>query len=391
MTVATLDLAPPLTIDLPPVTAAPHTARDEKREAGEALVARAEAAVDSHDYAGAVDALADTESSLAAFPTLALRALFAQSWALMSLGQIADAVSILDRARSLAERPCFTDVQRADVLYRLGCCRFSLTSTANALALFTLALELCDRAPVTCDRLRARIFDWRSRCYQRHRDWEAARADVERGLELSERCGDDETAACLYFQASIVAEREAQLVLARFYAEHALKLYASAGDRLNVHKVLNNLGGIAFLLGEHERSVECLKESFAIALDLGSDVGAAYAMSSLAQVQLRTGDAAQAETHARRALELLAGRVDHLNEIGNAQLVLGRALLEQGRCGDAEEAFAAADVSFDRLGSASHRAAARIAQGDLAARTGDTDTAARLYREAAETLQDFRF
>jgi tetratricopeptide (TPR) repeat protein len=66
-------------------------------------------------------------------------------------------------------------------------------------------------------------------------------------------------------------------------------------------------------------------------------------------------------------------------------------LLEQGRLDDAETAFAEAEATFERFESASHRAAAWIAKGDLAARRGDDSEAARLYRRAAETLQDFRF
>ena len=54
-------------------------------------------------------------------------------------------------------------------------------------------------------------------------------------------------------------------------------------------------------------------------------------------------------------------------------------------------AFEIAESTFDQYESSSHRAAAWIAKGDLAARRGDDTEAARLYRRAAETLQDFRF
>ena len=53
--------------------------------------------------------------------------------------------------------------------------------------------------------------------------------------------------------------------------------------------------------------------------------------------------------------------------------------------------FDRAEESFDQLSSASHRAAAWVAKGDLAAKRGDDREAAHLYRRAAETLQDFRF
>jgi tetratricopeptide (TPR) repeat protein len=93
----------------------------------------------------------------------------------------------------------------------------------------------------------------------------------------------------------------------------------------------------------------------------------------------------------RQALDLLDGRVDYVDEIGSAQLVLGRSLLEQGRLDEAEAAFLAAETSYGELGSGSHRAAVWVARGDLAARRGDHERAAELYRTAAEALQDVRF
>ncbi len=126
-------------------------------------------------------------------------------------------------------------------------------------------------------------------------------------------------------------------------------------------------------------------------LEYGSEADAARAVSSLAQVHLRTGQIEPAEEQARQALKLLGDRVDVIDEIGNAQLVLGRSLLEQGRLDEASEAFDAAEHSFDQLSSVSHRASAWIAKGDLAARRGQDRAAAHLYRRAAEALQDFRF
>ena len=327
------------------------------------LVEEAEQALENHDYPQAVAFLSDAHPSRASQPRLALRALLAEAWARMSLGELDDAVALLVRARALAEQPDFDDVDRAGVLFRLGCCRLNLSEVANATSLLTLALELCERSGRRCDALRARILDWRSRCYVRRRDWPAAHADIELGLELA---GDDmRIAAALCFQASIVAEREGQWLLARCYGEQALELHERCGDRLGVHKLLNNLGGIDFLLGEHERSATCLTESFRIALELGSDVGAAYAMSSLAQVQLHTGELEQAERHALRAVELLDGREDHLAEIGNAQLVLARALAAGDRHDAAERALDEADSAFERLGSPMISGANRVSRTSI--------------------------
>src|SRR5439155_7993961 len=121
------------------------------------------------------------------------------------------------------------------------------------------------------------------------------------------------------------------------------------------------------------------------------DIDVATVVSSLAQVQLKTGNPVGAEQNARHALERLGEREDQMAEIGNARLVLGRALLEQDRLEEAEDALGEAEDALAQLSSGPHRAAAWVAQGDLAQRRGDDRRAAALYRNAAEALQDFRF
>jgi tetratricopeptide (TPR) repeat protein len=363
---------------------------EHERIAG--MVSRAEAAIGAREFDNAIailDRLADDDPVLE--PDLDLRALLAAATARSEVGRIEDALTALTEAHDLVDDDSFTDVDRANVLCHIGQCRYRLSSIPTAVALFTEALELMRRSEAIDDRLRCRILRWRSRCYRRQGDWEAARADVEAALELSERLGDGEALAHGYFQASIIAERRGHWVLARSYAEQAKALYEQQEDRLNVGRLLNNLGGLTFLLGDPEKAADYLTEAFAVALEVGSKPDAAQAVSSLAQVNLRTGNVALAEEQARQALSLLDGRVDFLDEQGNAQLVLGRALLEQGRLDESEHALAAAEAAFEQLSSGSHRAAAWTAQADLSVRRGDKDTALNLYRRAAETLQDFRF
>ena len=181
--------------------------------------------------------------------------LLADATARSELGQIEEALTVLKKARDLVDVDSFTDVDRANVLFHIGQCRYRLSSVPTAIALFTEALELMRHSDAIDDRLRCRILRWRSRCYRRQSDWEAARDDVEAALELSERLGDGEALAHGYFQASIIAERNGQWVLARSYAERAKALYEEQEDRLNVGRLLNNLGGLTFLLGDPERAV----------------------------------------------------------------------------------------------------------------------------------------
>jgi transcriptional regulator with XRE-family HTH domain len=363
----------------------------EERGRVEAALSRAEALAEQGEHAAAAAAFAAGRQAVAATGAddLELRSLLGETWALAQSGSVQEALGLLERAHDLAERG--SDVDRAAVLLRFGMCRYLLSSISTAIALLTSALELADRSSLPCDQLRGDILDWRSRCYRRQRDWQAAREDVERALELAESARDRRSAARAYFQASLVAEREGHWLLARTYAERARGYYEELEDRANVGRLLNNLGGLNFTLGNPERAVELLTNAHQVALEAGDEPEAGLAMCSLAQVHLDVSEAALAEDEASKALTLFGDRPDYLQGIGTAQLVLGRALLEQDRLIEAEEMLAAADKSFEQLSSVSHRAAAWVAQGDLAQKRNADREAARLYRRAAEALQDFRF
>jgi tetratricopeptide (TPR) repeat protein/DNA-binding XRE family transcriptional regulator len=365
----------------------------DERARLEGALSRAEALYEAQEDEDAAQAFEPLPAAARAtgMPELQVRALCGSGLAKMRTGEHRAALGLFNEARAISEAESFSDIERAEVLFWLGSCRYQLSSVQTALALFNEALGLADRSGLPSDALKANILSWRSRCWQRQRDFEAARDDVERALELSRGVEDLRTIGAAFFQASLVADREGHWVLARNYAERAREAYAQLSDRVHVSQLTNNLGGLNFLLGNTEQAVTLLKEAFAIALDLGRDADAGRAVSSLAQVHLRTGNVDQAEEQARHALELLEDRVDYVDEIGSAQLVLGRALLEQDRLDEADTAFVAAEACFGELGSGSHRAAAWVARGDLAARRGDHERAAELYRTAAEALQDVRF
>jgi tetratricopeptide (TPR) repeat protein len=365
----------------------------DERAKAEATLARADSLLEEHSIE---DAIAEYVRALPAVlatgaAELRVRALSGEAMARAENGDVKQGLALLAEARGLVERDEFSDIDRAEVLYRLGVCRYLLSSISTAVGLFNEALVLAERSGLPSDQLRMRVFSWRSRCYRRQRDYEAAREDVEHALELAEGLHDVRALGSAYFQASRLAERDGHYVLARSYAEKAKTQYEELADRANVGRLMNNLGGVEFLLGKPETAIEHFKEAFAVALELGRDEEAATAISSLAQVHLRTGDAKRAEEQALHALEIIGERDDMIDEIGNARLVLGRALLDQDRLDEAEEALTQSEAAFAQLSSASHRAAAWMAQGDLATKRGDERRAASLYRRAAESLQDFRF
>src|ERR671918_1332532 len=74
-----------------------------ERERVESVIARAEAALESNSYQEAVDELAQLGGALesVAVPALQLRALLADSWGRMNLGEVRDAIARLEAARQL--------------------------------------------------------------------------------------------------------------------------------------------------------------------------------------------------------------------------------------------------------------------------------------------------
>jgi tetratricopeptide (TPR) repeat protein len=365
----------------------------EERAKLEAQLERAEALTEAHGYDEAVQAYREARPSVeeAAAPALEARLLVGEAWALQEQGSVREAVELLQKARVLVEHPAFSDVDRADVLFRLGVCRYKLSSISTAVALFDEALELAERSGLPCGVLRSDILQWRSRCRRRLRDYVAAHDDVERALELAQDMGDRAAIARAYFQASLIAQRQGHYVLSRGYAQRAKELYQQVNDERNIGRLHLMLGGLTLLLGDEDNAVEHLKASYSRALDADSPADAAQALEGLARVHLNRGDYDQAEDLARNALELLQGRDDYLHEVSPSQLVLGRALMERGRLDEAEECFRAADAAAEQMASISHRTEAWVALGDLAKRRGDDREAARLYRNAAEALQEIRF
>jgi tetratricopeptide (TPR) repeat protein len=365
----------------------------DERGRVETVLARAEALSKSYRYKESIEAFEEARAAVSATNSVELdvRTRSGEAWARMQEGDVRTAVELLNSARVVAEGSVFSDVDRAEIVFRLGVCRYKLSSISTAVALLDEALALAERSDMPSDGLRSDIYHWRSRCHRRQRDFEAAREDVEHALELAQGVDDRRKMADAYFQASLVAERTGHWVLSRNYAERAKNLFQELDDERTVGRLLNNLGGLSLLLGKPEQAIEQLKASFAVAVEVDSKSDAAQAMGGLATVYLKLGDWEAADEHARQALQLVEGREDFLDVIGQAQLELGRSLLERGRFDEAEESFRAADATFEQFSSVSHRANAWVALGDLAARRGEDAEAARLYRNAAEALQDMRF
>jgi tetratricopeptide (TPR) repeat protein len=349
----------------------------------------AELLLEGHRYEEALAGFraARPQAATAGGPALVLRLLKGEAWTLVRLGCHDEAMSVLEEAASVAVSAGFTDADRAEVVFVVGVVRYQESRIADAIVLFDQALGLAEGGAYS-DRLRSDVYHWRARAHRRQRDWVAAEEDIERALELAEASGDTRREADALFQASLVAQRQGRWVLARTYAERSRALFDDLGDTATAARLLNNLAGLEHLLGNPERSAVLLEQAFEAFVDLDLGVDAGYVCSSLAEIRLDLGDPALAEAQAAKALDLLAGRPDHVQEVATAELALGRSLAAQGKLDEAEEWIARAERTSEQASSESHRSSAWLAHGDIESLRGNDAAAAGLYRRAALALQE---
>ena len=279
------------------------------------------------------------------------------------------------------------------MLFRLGACRYNLSSIATSVGLLRRRSKLADESGMPCDRLRSLILDWRSRCYQRQRDFEAAREDIERALELARAIDDrvrDRRRRTSRPRSSPSA-RAAGCSRARTRSS-AKTLYEEIADQANVGKLLNNLGGLNFLLGKPDEAKTYLKDAFRVALETGSDAGRRRSRSRRSRrcICAPASSTSPRSRRARRSSSSTVATTTWTRSATRSSSSVARSS-SRDRLDEAQAAFDDAESSFGQLSSASHRAAAWIAKGDLEAKRGEDRAAADLYRRAAEALQDFHF
>jgi transcriptional regulator with XRE-family HTH domain len=125
----------------------------------EGALARAEALIeaDNDEGAAAEYELLVPAAHATGLPELEVRALVGAGRTQMRLGALRGALELLNTARGLVETGSFSDVERAEVFYVLGVCRYQLNSVQTAVALLNEALSLAERSGLPSDSLRSNI------------------------------------------------------------------------------------------------------------------------------------------------------------------------------------------------------------------------------------------
>ena len=107
----------------------------------EATLTRAEALAGAHRYEEAVAEFEQIRPDVAATGAAELEArlLSGEAWARMHSGELREALDLLTRARTVTQSEQFSELDQAEILYRLGVCRYRLSSISTAIGLFNEA------------------------------------------------------------------------------------------------------------------------------------------------------------------------------------------------------------------------------------------------------------
>ena len=314
-----------------------------------------------------------------------------EAWALIRLGAAREAAELLGEARAARRGP------GAELAGSRPSSRTSPPSAATrsreisaAHAEFARALDLLDEADEPNDRLRLDIHQWRSRCYRRQRDWEAAREDIDRALELCE--ATRRRAPQRRGEPPGVARRRAPRALgARAALRRDVARSLRRGRRHASRRAACSTTSPASttLLGNDDVAIAQLQEAFAIFVDAQPRGGGRL------RAELARRDPPRARASSRR--RSVAARTRARAPRGSDRPRPGdrdgaaRPRARPPRAGRARRRPRTCSPPSTRATppreSVSHQARSWMTRGELELLRENDAEAARLYREAATALQ----
>src|SRR5712691_11510577 len=102
----------------------------DERGRVDSTLSRADALLEARRNGEALEAFENIRSAVLAtgMPELEVRALSGEATVRMRRGEVREAIALLEKARALSEGTAFSDVERSDVLFRLGVARYKLNS-----------------------------------------------------------------------------------------------------------------------------------------------------------------------------------------------------------------------------------------------------------------------
>ncbi len=221
-----------------------------------------------------------------------------------------------------------------------------------------------------------------------HEDLDAARAAVERGLELAGSVDDQRAEAAIVFPRGRIEALEGRLDPARDTFREVIRLCRASKYRSLESKALSQLASIEAAQGELTEAFVVQRRAHEIEQGLERIGPRADALSNLAAIAHGLGDHQLAERHTRAALELLETAEDPAVRRSSGRrepLLLNNLCVLLTDSGDLSAAESACERSValrQENGDEAGLAFSRYNLADVRRRQGDVRGARKLLRQA---------
>ena len=229
------------------------------------------------------------------------------------------------------------DTNRARLLIMIGD-RYEQRNDSIAIDYYYKAIDLSLELDYAWGEAVAR--QYLADVYLRHNKYDSSSLHLTRVMDLSEKLKDNKRIGVAANSIALINHHTGELENAlQFYlmaAQHFEKLDAS--QRILLISCYTNIGGVFFDLGQHEKSLQYMKQAYAIAIEIKNDVEIAYAACELGASLQKNGNAKEAKQYIERAVTI-ANKEDDLLLKTIAWQGLGTVHLQEQNYNDALAAF----------------------------------------------------
>jgi tetratricopeptide (TPR) repeat protein len=217
-------------------------------------------------------------------------------------------------------------------------------------------------------------------------DYADARRFYQQSLEIDEALGDRAGVSSSLHQLGNAAYLQGDYATARRYYRQSLEIAQALGDRAGVSKSYHQLGNVAYLQGDYAAAQRYYQQSLEIKQALGDRAGVSKSLHQLGILAQAQGDYAAARRYYQQSLEIAQALGDRA---GAAVTVwnLGNIAFDQGGYDEARGRWQEALAVFEELGDRKNKAGVLHQLGMLAQAQGDYAAARRYYQQSLEIAQ----
>ncbi len=216
-------------------------------------------------------------------------------------------------------------------------------------------------------------------------DFDGATTVFEESVSLAREVKSGRIISAGLSNLGLVAWIQGRMDDALALQEEGLRVARDGEDACLVAQIIGDLGEMAFNRGDYDQAEPLFQESMDLISALGDRRDLPHVSIELAKIARIRGDYAAASAYLEEALEV-AREIGDLSEVASSLMALGKLTSLRGKHGDAVQPIRQSITTFQQLGGQSGIAECLDALADVAVRTRDMASAARMIGAADAAL-----